>query len=88
MKVLSFFLATVLALAYGKQQQQPVAFTRGLEVRGGGELGPLDGKLAMQLSKTVATAYIAGSGAKYIASNTGGGGNQVRSYIMSCCEKK
>ena len=46
-------------------------------IRGGGELGPLDGALAMQLSKTAATAYVAGSASKYIASQTGGTSGQV-----------
>lgn len=48
-----------------------------LNVRGGGEIGPLDGNMAMKLSKTVATAYVAGAGSKYIASNTGGTNTQV-----------
>lgn len=52
--------------------------TAALNVRGGGELGPLDGALAMKLSKTAATAYVAGSASKYIASQTGGSSGQVR----------
>lgn len=46
--------------------------------RGGGATGPLDADLAMNLSKTAATAYVAGSASKYINKQTGGADSQVR----------
>jgi len=74
MKVFALLFALIIAVQ-GKKQP---AFTRALNVRGGGDIGPLDGDLAMQLSKTVATAYVAGSASKYIATQTGGTATQVR----------
>lgn len=76
MKLFSLLLA-LFAVAEARKFTKPTAFTRALNVRGGGELGPLDGDLAMQLSKTATSAYIAGSASKFIAGKTGGGSNQV-----------
>jgi hypothetical protein len=46
--------------------------------RGGGAIGPLDSDLALNLSKTAVTAYVAGSASKYINKQTGGTDSQVR----------
>jgi hypothetical protein len=78
MKTVSLILAL---FAVVQAKQTPTAFTRALNVRGGGELGPLDGVMAMQLSKTAATAYVAGAASKYIATQSGGSGTQVRNYM-------
>ena len=45
--------------------------------RGGADLGPIDADLAMKLSKTVTTAYVAGTASKYINKQTGGSDTQV-----------
>lgn len=45
---------------------------RALNVRGGAKLGPLDAKLALDLSKAATTAYVAGTASKYINRQTGG----------------
>ena len=73
MKVIAFLVALFSVTSALKPTESYTA----LKVRGGGEIGPLDGDLAMQLSKTAATAYVAGAGSKYIASQTGGSSTQV-----------
>lgn len=77
MKIIALLLAI---FAITTEARKP-AFTRAIQVRGGGEIGPLDADLAMQLSKTAATAYVAGSASKYIASNTGGSSTQVSFFL-------
>jgi hypothetical protein len=49
-----------------------------LTIRGGAKLGPLDAKLAVDLSKAAATAYAAGSASKYINKQVGGKDTEVR----------
>lgn len=87
MKVFSFLLLTLFAFsAEARRIQTPEAYAKTLQIRGGGAIGPLDGDLAMQLSKTVTTAYIAGSASKFIAAQTGGGSTQVRkTHPQSLC---
>ena len=75
MKIVALFLALFATVT--QASLRPFAVTTALQVRGGGEIGPLDGAMAMQLSKTVATAYVAGSASKYIAAHTGGSSTQV-----------
>lgn len=48
-----------------------------LMVRGGAKLGPLDAKLALDLSKAATTAFAAGSASKYINRQTGGKDSDV-----------
>ena len=74
------FITLLLSLfAVSAAARKPTFVSKtALNVRGGGEIGPLDGALAMQLSKTAATAYVAGSASKYIAAQTGGNSGQVR----------
>ena len=82
--LLSFFAVSVVAARKPTFVSSKSAVTT---IRGGGELGPLDGALAMQLSKTAATAYVAGSASKYIASQTGGTSGQVcyeSTVVLSC----
>ena len=77
-------LFTLLIALFAVAEARGPTFTsknQALLVRGGGEIGPLNGDLAMKLSKTAATAYVAGSASKYIAANTGGASTQVR---ISC----
>ena len=84
---MKFFTLLLALLAVAAESRKPT-FTispAALTVRGGGELGPLDSALAMQLSKTAATAYVAGSASKYIAAQTGGSSGQVRSDISDGC---
>jgi hypothetical protein len=77
MKIFSLLLA-FFVVAEARKMQTPASLTRVIQVRGGGELGPLNVDLAMQLSKAAATAYVAGSASKYIAASTGGSSTQVR----------
>ena len=74
MKLIAFLFAALFAVSSATPF---MATNRALAVRGGQALGPLDGDMAMKLSKTVATAYVAGAASKYIASNTGGSSTQV-----------
>jgi hypothetical protein len=53
-----------------------------LTVRGGAKLGPLDAKLAVDLSKAAATAYAAGSASKYINKQVGGKDTEVRTIVQ------
>ena len=71
-------IAVLLALfAVASAEVKPRAWSLP-QVRGGAEIGPLDGELALQLSKAAATAYVAGSASKYIAGQTGTSSTQVR----------
>jgi hypothetical protein len=70
----SFFL--ILAL-FASASATTFVSNKALQVRGGAKLGPLDSDMALKLSKTAATAYVAGSGSKYINSQTGGTDSQV-----------
>jgi hypothetical protein len=72
----SFFLA-LLALFAVSASGKTFVSNKALLVRGGAKLGPLDADMALKLSKTAATAYVAGSGSKYINSQTGGTDSQV-----------
>jgi hypothetical protein len=72
MKIIALILA-IFAVAV--QAKQPTFAA--LQVRGGGAIGPLDADLAMKLSKTATTAFVAGSATKYINSQTGGTNTQV-----------
>ena len=88
MKVLYALLLSMFFISgEARRVQTPKAFAKSLQVRGGGEIGPLDGDLAMQLSKTATTAYIAGSASKFIASKTGGGSSQVRYFDTKVLQK-
>jgi hypothetical protein len=78
MQIFSLLLALFVVADAHKITPPTSTFNRVLQVRGGGEIGPLDGSMAMQLSQTVATAYVAGSASKFIASKTGGSSTQVR----------
>jgi hypothetical protein len=71
-------IALLIALFTIVQAKPTFTLDRALQTRGGGAIGPLDGDLAVQLSKTAATAYLAGSASKYITSQTGGSNTQVR----------
>ena len=62
MKVLSLLLA-IFAVATAKPT---FTTSRALNVRGGGEVGPIDGDMALKLAKTATIAYVAGSASKYI----------------------
>lgn len=63
------FLVSILPLALAVPSPAVLAKTM---PRGGAAIGPLDGDLALKLSKTAATAYVAASASKYIAKETGG----------------
>lgn len=80
MKVIALFFSFLFAAVAVQAEVAPRAFNvnRALEMRGGGAIGPLDGDLAVKLSKAAATSYIAGSASKYITSKTGGDDTQVR----------
>ena len=69
--------SVLFALFAVSEATSTFGLNKALSVRGGGEIGPIDGAMAMKISKTVATAYVAGSATKYIASNTGGGSTLV-----------
>lgn len=78
MKVFALLLS-LLAVASAKVNSKNAwNLPKALQVRGGAELGPLDGDLAMQLAKAAATAYVAGAGSKYISSQSGAASSQVR----------
>jgi hypothetical protein len=78
MKFLSIFtLAATLVvgtMAAVPHHQHTAAI---MKVRGGAKLGPLDAKLALDLSKAVTTAYVAGSASKFINRQIGGQDTQV-----------
>jgi hypothetical protein len=74
MKIIALLLALFAVVRADRGWNIP----KGLNVRGGADLGPLDNALAMKLAKTATVAYAAGSGSKYIASQTGGSNTQVR----------
>jgi hypothetical protein len=77
MKLLSIFtlVATFVVgtLAVGRPQP-PLYLT---VPRGGASIGPLDAKMALDLSKAATTAYAAGSASKYINKQVGGKDNDV-----------
>ena len=75
MKTIALLL-TLFAIV--SAEKRPWNMPKGLHVRGGADLGPLDGELAMKLAKTATTAYAAGSASKYISGQTGGTSTQVR----------
>lgn len=62
MKIFSLLLAF-----FAISQAKPTFTTsRALNVRGGGELGPIDSDMAVKLAKAATTAYVAGAASKYI----------------------
>ena len=76
MKLLSIF--TVAAtFVVGTLAAVPQPHLHALTVRGGASLGPLDSKLALDLSKAATTAYAAGTASKYINKQIGGKDTQV-----------
>lgn len=81
MKFIALFLSLFAFASAAKQPWNMPTTAAALQVRGGADIGPLDDKLAMQLAKTAATAYVAGSASKYIASQSGGSSSQVS---LSC----
>jgi hypothetical protein len=52
-------------------------------VRGGASLGPLDAKLALNLSKGATVAYFAGSAFKYINKQVGNKNTDVSTILLS-----
>lgn len=83
MKVIALFFSFLFAAVAVQAEVAPRAFNvnRALEMRGGGAIGPLDGDLAVKLSKAAATSYIAGSASKYITSKTGGDDTQLADFV-------
>ena len=80
MKIALFASLIVAALVPSLQAAAPPSV---LAIpRGGAAIGPLDGDMALKLSKTAATAYVAGSASKYIAKETGGGSSNVRTELF------
>jgi hypothetical protein len=71
-------IALLVTLFSVVQAKPSFTLDRALQTRGGAAIGPLDGDLVVQLSKTATTAYIAGSASKYITGQTGGTNTQVR----------
>jgi hypothetical protein len=58
---------SLLLAFFAVAQAKPTFSTsRALQMRGGGELGPIDADLAVKLSKAATTAYVAGAASKYI----------------------
>ena len=79
MKIALFASLIVAALVPSLQAAAPPSV---LAIpRGGAAIGPLDGDMALKLSKTAATAYVAGSASKYIAKETGGS-SHVRTELF------
>jgi hypothetical protein len=74
MKIIALLLAIFAVARADRGWNMP----KGLNVRGGADLGPLDNALALKLAKTATVAYAAGSGSKYISKQTGGSNTQVR----------
>jgi hypothetical protein len=82
MKLLSIF--TVAAtFVVGTLAAVPQPHLHALTVRGGASLGPLDAKLALDLSKAATTAYAAGTASKYINKQIGGKDTQVSTLCLS-----
>ena len=75
MKTIFTLFFTLLALVSGGTPRNS------LQVRGGCSIGPLDGNLAVKLSKAGATAFVAGSAAKYINGQTGGRDTQLVNFV-------
>lgn len=78
MKLFALILSILASFAVASKSPAFAA----LSVRGGAELGPLDGELAMKLAKTATTAFVAGSASKYIAAQTGGSDTQVSRFHL------
>ena len=72
MKLFSLLLSLVLSTAAAR-----TTFVATSIPRGGASIGPLDSDLALQLAKTGAVAYAAGSASKYINKQCGGDNSQV-----------
>jgi hypothetical protein len=82
MKIIAL-LVTLLTLANAEVKPLAWNMPSALQVRGGNiEIGPIDGAFALKLSKAAATAYVAGSASKYIASQSGGKGTQVSAWQL------
>jgi hypothetical protein len=75
-------IALLITLLTCVQAKKAFTLDRALQTRGGGAIGPLDADLAVQLSKTAATAYVAGSASKFITGQTGGTNTQVRTNCV------
>jgi hypothetical protein len=82
MKSITLLLALFATVTAARVPTTFVAKNSALNIRGGGEIGPLDADLAIQLGKAATSAYIAGSASKYIAGATGGTAPQV-SFTLS-----
>lgn len=83
MKLLSIFtVAATFVVGSLAAGPRPHHHHAALTVRGGAKLGPLDAKLAVDLSKAAATAYAAGSASKYINKQVGGKDTEVRTIVQ------
>jgi hypothetical protein len=91
MKLLSIFTLAA-TLVVGTLASVPHHTAAAWKVRGGATLGRLDAQLALDLSKTITAAYVAGSASKLINRQTGGQDTPVSlsakfwsSRLVSCC---
>jgi len=71
------FLIFVLGFSTAEGTLSKWGLRHQVRVRGGAKIGQLDGKLALQLAKAATIAYVAGSGAKFVAKQTGSSNTKV-----------
>ena len=74
MKIIAFLLAF---LTFVDAKRPAFTARNALTVRGGSDIGPLNGELALKLAKTATMAYAAGAGSKYISGATGAATSNV-----------
>eukprot|EP00978_Attheya_sp_CCMP212_P021036 scaffold60984_cov47-Attheya_sp.AAC.3 len=81
MKSITLILALFATVTAARVPTTFVAKNSALNIRGGGEIGPLDADLALQLGKAATSAFVAGSASKYIAGATGGTAPQLADFF-------
>ena len=75
--LLLLVFVAVVAQAKGPKYVVP------LKIRGGGQIGPVDADMAINLAKVATSAYVGASATKFISNKTGATSPKVR-YCMTC----
>ena len=74
MNLKALLLLVVVAFAQAKGPKYVVP----LKIRGGGQIGPVDADMAINLAKVATSAYVGASATKFISNKTGATSPKVR----------